>query len=47
MAVFPAFGPGAETHSLTTEEGVRMRVVEEGDGPPVVFVPGGDQTADA
>jgi pimeloyl-ACP methyl ester carboxylesterase len=47
MAVFPTFGPNAETHSLTTEDGVRMRVVVEGEGPPVVFVPGGDQTADA
>lgn len=47
MAVFPAFGPGAETHRLETAEGVSMRVVVEGDGPPVVFVPGGDQTADA
>jgi 3-oxoadipate enol-lactonase len=46
MAVFPAFGPGAETHSLTTNEGVTMRVVIEGTGPDVVFIPGGDATAD-
>jgi len=30
-----------------TTGGVTMRVVVEGDGPPVVFVPGGDQTAEA
>jgi 3-oxoadipate enol-lactonase len=46
MAVFPAFGPGADTHSLTTNEGVTMRVVIEGTGPDVVFIPGGDATAD-
>jgi hypothetical protein len=41
MAVFPAFGPGAEVHSLTTNEGVTMRVVRRAR-PPVVFIPGGD-----
>ena len=46
MSVFPAFGPGAQTHSLSAN-GVTMRVVVEGEGPAVVFVPGGDQTADA
>ncbi len=46
MSVFPSFGPDAETHELTTN-GVTMRVVVEGTGPNVVFVPGGDQTADA
>ena len=45
MAVFPDFGPGAEIHTLTTDTGVTMRVVIEGSGPDVVFVPGGDQTA--
>lgn len=47
MAVFPGFGPNAEFHSLTTDDGVTMRVVIEGSGPDVVFVPGGDQVADA
>lgn len=47
MAVFPDFGPGAETRELTTQDGVTMRVVIEGRGPDVVFVPGGDQTAEA
>jgi len=47
MSVFPVFGPKAETHELTTESGVTMRVVVEGTGPSVVFVPGGDQTAEA
>lgn len=46
MPVFPEFGPDTETHQLTTD-GVTMRVVVEGDGPPIVFVPGGDQTAEA
>ena len=45
MSAFPAFGPGAETHALDAN-GVRMRVVVEGAGPDVVFVPGGDQTAE-
>lgn len=47
MTVFPGFGPHAEVHRLTTDEGVSMRVVIEGTGPDVVFVPGGDQVADA
>ncbi|MDU8945754.1 alpha/beta fold hydrolase [Ovoidimarina sediminis] len=47
MAVFPGFSPRAETHRLETAEGVSMRVVTEGAGPDVVFVPGGDQTAEA
>ena len=47
MAVFPGFGPNAEFHSLTTDDGVTMRVVIEGSGPSVVFIPGGDATADA
>lgn len=46
MSVFPSFGPDAETYELTAN-GVTMRVVVEGAGPNVVFVPGGDQTADA
>ena len=45
MGAFPEFGPGAETHSLTAA-GVTMRVVSEGDGPAIVFIPGGDQTAE-
>ncbi|MBY6163247.1 alpha/beta hydrolase [Mameliella alba] len=47
MAVFPGFGDKAEFHQLTTKDGVTMRVVIEGTGPSVVFVPGGDQVADA
>ncbi|MEM0948045.1 MAG: alpha/beta hydrolase [Pseudomonadota bacterium] len=47
MSVFPSFGPMAKTHHLTTDAGVTMRVVIEGSGPTVVFVPGGDQTAEA
>ena len=47
MAVFPGFGDGAEFHELTTDKGVTMRVVIEGSGPDVIFVPGGDQVADA
>ena len=45
MSVFPEFGPAAETHTLTAN-GVTMRVVVEGKGPDIVFVPGGDQTAE-
>ena len=47
VSVFPSFGPAARAHKLTTPAGVTMRVVTEGEGPPVVFVPGGDQTAEA
>lgn len=46
MSVFPGFGPDAIEHE-TSANGVTMRVVSEGDGLPIVFVPGGDQTADA
>jgi 3-oxoadipate enol-lactonase len=46
MAVFPPFGPLAEVHALTTDDGVTMRVVVEGKGPDIVFIPGGDATAD-
>lgn len=45
MAVFPSFGPNAETHVISAA-GVTMRVVVEGQGPDVVFIPGGDATAD-
>ncbi len=47
MAVYPAFGPNAETHELTTDDGVTMRVVIDGNGPDIVFIPGGDGRADA
>ncbi|WP_025772586.1 alpha/beta fold hydrolase [Thioalkalivibrio sp. HK1] len=46
MGAFPAFPPDAKTHVLNAG-GVVMRVVIEGEGPDVVFVPGGDQTAEA
>ena len=46
MSAFPAFGPDAEFRELTAD-GVTMRVVIEGSGPDVVFIPGGDQTAEA
>ena len=45
MAVFPAFGDDAEEHELSAD-GVTMRVVTQGEGPDVVFIPGGDATAD-
>lgn len=47
MAVFPGFGDKAAFHQLTTDDGVTMRVVVQGTGPDLVFVPGGDQVADA
>ena len=46
MSGFPEFGDGARIHSLSSG-GVTMRVVTEGEGPDVVFIPGGDQTAEA
>jgi len=45
MGAFPEFGANTETHSLTAD-GVTMRVVVEGEGPDIVFIPGGDQTAE-
>lgn len=45
MSVFPDFGPKAEVRSLAAG-GVTMRVVIEGTGPDIVFIPGGDQTAE-
>jgi 3-oxoadipate enol-lactonase len=45
MSVFPAFDPGARTQVLTAN-GVTMRVVSQGTGPDIVFIPGGDQTAE-
>lgn len=45
MAVFPEFGDDAEIHHFTTPHKVTMRVVIEGSGPDIVFIPGGDQTA--
>ena len=45
MSAFPQFGPAAQTQSLTAG-GVTMRVVIEGNGPDIIFIPGGDQTAE-
>ena len=46
MSAFPAFGDGARFETLEAN-GVRMRLVIEGQGPDLVFIPGGDQTAEA
>ena len=46
MSAFPGFGDCARIHSLSAG-GVTMRVVIEGEGPDVVFIPGGDSTAEA
>ncbi len=46
MSIFPEFSPQAETHQFTAG-GVTMRVVIEGQGPDVVFIPGGDSTAES
>lgn len=46
MSAFPSFAPTAETHELTAN-GVTMRVVVDGQGPDIVFIPGGDQVAEA
>ncbi len=45
MGAFPSFGTDVETHSLTAN-GVTMRVVIEGSGPDLIFIPGGDTTAE-
>ena len=45
MTAFPSFSDRATTHSLTAND-VTMRVVTEGSGANVVFIPGGDQTAE-
>jgi len=46
MSAFPRFGENAQTQTLTADD-VTMRVVIAGDGPDVIFIPGGDQTAEA
>ncbi|MEO0622605.1 MAG: alpha/beta hydrolase [Pseudomonadota bacterium] len=46
MSAFPSFVSSAQEHTLAAN-GVTMRVVVDGTGPDVVFVPGGDQTAEA
>lgn len=46
MTAFPAFGADAEEHELSAN-GVTMRVVIQGRGPDVVFIPGGDATAES
>jgi len=46
MGAFIDFDAGTEMHELTAD-GVTMRVAVAGNGPSVVFVPGGDQTAEA
>ena len=46
MSVFPGFSKSAETHQFAAD-GVSMRVVIEGQGPDLIFIPGGDQTAEA
>ncbi len=46
MSAFPRFGENAQTRTLTADD-VTMRVVVAGDGPDVIFIPGGDQTAEA
>ncbi len=45
MGAFPEFSAEVEMHSFSAH-GVTMRVVIEGTGPDVVFIPGGDQTAE-
>ncbi len=47
MTAFPAFGPNAKTRRITAPTGVTMRVVEDGEGSDVIFIPGGDSPAEA
>lgn len=46
MGAFPEFTPDADMRILNAGD-VTMRVVIEGEGPDVIFIPGGDQTAEA
>ncbi len=46
MGAFPDFGSNAKFHQFANDE-VAMRVVTEGHGPDVVFIPGGDATAES
>ena len=45
MSAFPSYGPDAKSYRIDTGE-VSMRVVEQGSGPAIVFIPGGDQPAE-
>ena len=47
MPAFPGFSPSARTYRVDTDRGVSMRVVEDGSGPDLVLIPGGDGTAEA
>ncbi len=46
LSVFPEFGRNAKIHTLQAGF-TRMRVVVEGHGPNIVFIPGGDATAES
>ena len=46
MSVFPSFRPEADQQQLSAG-GVTMRVVIDGDGPDIIFIPGGDATAES
>ena len=46
-AAYPNFPDTATTHRIETEGGVVMRVVEDGAGPPLLLIPGGDSPAEA
>lgn len=46
MAAYPSFGPKARTRQITAGD-VSMRVVDEGTGHDIVFVPGGDSPAES
>jgi len=45
MGAFPEFGPEARTRTITAGQ-TTMRVVDQGTGPDIVFIPGGDQPAE-
>ena len=46
MGAFPDFDPNAAFHHFANDD-VAMRVVTAGHGPDVVFIPGGDSTAES
>ncbi len=46
-SAYPSFPSTAKTQTITAPTGVTMRVVEDGAGPAVLMIPGGDSPAEA
>lgn len=45
MSAYPSFGPDARTRQITAGD-VSMRVIDQGTGPDIIFIPGGDTPAE-